>query len=55
MPLNLLYPDSRSEQLDLEAKVFGNDTTLINSRKKSFEEIDLKAWQDCDGIVVARI
>jgi phosphoglycerate dehydrogenase-like enzyme len=55
MPFTMLYPDSRSEVLDLEAKVFGPDTTLINPRKKSFEEIDLKAWQDCDGIVVARI
>ena len=55
MPLNMLYPDSRSEQLDLEAKVFGPDVTLLNPRKPSFEAIDLKAWQDCDGIVVARI
>ena len=55
MPLNLLYPDSRSAQLDLEAKVFGADTTLLNPRKNSFEEVDLAAWQNCDGIVVARI
>ena len=55
MPLNMLFPDSRSEVLDLEQKVFGDDTLLLNPRKKSFEEIDLKAWQECDGIVVARI
>lgn len=55
MPLTMLYPDSRSEVLDLEQKVFETDTTLINPRKKSFEEIDLKAWQNSDGIVVARI
>ncbi|MEQ1774199.1 MAG: C-terminal binding protein [Burkholderiales bacterium] len=55
MPLKMLYPDSRSDVLDLEANVFGAGTSLINPRKKSFEEIDLKAWQDCDGIVVARI
>ncbi|HTD92003.1 MAG TPA: C-terminal binding protein [Burkholderiales bacterium] len=55
MPLTLLYPDSRSDVLDLEEKVFGGDATFINSRKKSFEEIDLATWQGCDGIVVARI
>lgn len=55
MPLNMLYPDSRSEQLDLEAKAFGTDVTLLNPRKSSFEAIDLAAWQNCDGIVVARI
>ena len=55
MPLNMLYPDSRSEQLYLEAKVFGADVTLLNPRKPSFEAIDLAAWQNCDGIVVARI
>ncbi len=55
MPFNILYPDSRSTVLDLEQDVFADDTTFINPRKKSFEEIDLAAWQDCDGIVVARI
>ncbi len=55
MPLTLLYPDSRSDVLDLEQKVFGDDTRFINPRKKRFEEIDLAAWQACDGIVVARI
>jgi lactate dehydrogenase-like 2-hydroxyacid dehydrogenase len=55
MPLTLLYPDSRSEVLDLEQNVFGEGATFINPRKKSFEDIDLAAWQTCDGIVVARI
>jgi lactate dehydrogenase-like 2-hydroxyacid dehydrogenase len=55
MPLTLLYPDSRSDALDLEQEVFGDSATFINPRKKSFEEIDLAAWQTCDGIVVARI
>ena len=32
MSLNVLYPDSRSELLDIEAKVFGADTTLLNPR-----------------------
>lgn len=55
MPLTLLYPDSRSDALDLEQQVFGDGTTFLNPRKKSFDEIDLAAWQTCDGIVVARI
>jgi lactate dehydrogenase-like 2-hydroxyacid dehydrogenase len=55
MPHTVLYPDSRSEQLDLEAGVFGSDVTLINPRKTSFDAVDLNAWQTCDGIVVARI
>jgi lactate dehydrogenase-like 2-hydroxyacid dehydrogenase len=55
MPLALLYPDSRSDALDLEQQVFGDGATFLNPRKKSFEEIDLAAWQTCDGIVVARI
>ena len=55
MSLNVLYPDSRSELLDIEAKVFGADTTLLNPRKSSFAAIDLASWENCDGIVVARI
>jgi lactate dehydrogenase-like 2-hydroxyacid dehydrogenase len=55
MPFNVLFPDSRSPVLDLEAKVFGPDVTLLNPRKNSFEEVDLSAWQSCDGMVVARI
>ena len=55
MPFTMLFPDSRSEQLDLEARVFGPDVTLLNPRKPSFEAIDIKSWQECDGIVVARI
>lgn len=55
MAITMLYPDSRSEQLDIEAGVFGGDVTLINPRKSSFDAVDLNAWQSCDGIVVARI
>jgi phosphoglycerate dehydrogenase-like enzyme len=55
MALTLLYPDSRNDELDLEKKVFNDDSIFINSRKKSFADIDLKAWQSCDGIVVSRI
>ncbi|MBM3344573.1 MAG: C-terminal binding protein [Betaproteobacteria bacterium] len=55
MPLTVLYPDSRNDPLDLERKVFNDDTVLINPRQKSFDAIDLNAWQTCDGIVVSRI
>ena len=55
MPQTMLFPDSRSDVLDLEKKVFADDTELLNPRKSSFDAIDLKAWENCDGIVVARI
>jgi lactate dehydrogenase-like 2-hydroxyacid dehydrogenase len=55
MSQTVLFPDSRSEVLDLEKKVFNDDTVLLNPRKSSFDAIDLKHWQECDGIVVARI
>ncbi len=55
MPLTILYPDSRSVQLDIEQAVAGPDTVLINPRKASFDAIDLAAWENADGIVVARI
>ena len=55
MPLTILYPDSRSVQLDIEQAVAGPDTVLINPRKASFDAIELAAWENADGIVVARI
>lgn len=55
MPHTLLIPDGRSDVLDLEQKVFADDTVFINPRKKSFPEIDLAAWQSCDAMIVSRI
>lgn len=55
MPLTLLYPDSRTDVMDTEEKIFGPETTFINPRKPRFADIDLKAWETCDGIVVARV
>ncbi len=51
----ILYPDSRSDPLDLEQKIFGPQARLINPHKTRFGDIDLAAWQDCDAIVVVRI
>lgn len=55
MPLTILYPDSRSTQLDIEREVAGPDTVLINARKASFDAIELGAWESADGIVVSRV
>ena len=55
MPFSLLIPDGRSDVLDLEQNVFADDTQFVNPRRKSFAEIDLAAWQNCDGIIVSRI
>jgi len=55
MPFTLLYPDSRSDRMDVEEKIFGADTAFINPRKAKFEDIALNAWEICDGIVVARV
>jgi len=55
MPLTLLFPDSRSSQLDIEREVAGPDVVMLNPRKDRFDAIDMSAWEGCDGIVVARI
>lgn len=55
MPLNILFPDSRFSQLDVEREVTGPDTILISPRKDRFEAIELGAWENCDGIVVTRM
>ena len=51
MPFNILFPDSRSDPLDIEREVAGPDTTLVNARKDRFEAIELSAWQNCDAII----
>jgi lactate dehydrogenase-like 2-hydroxyacid dehydrogenase len=52
MSHTFLFPDSRSDLLDLEREVAGPDATLINPRKSSFESIEGSAWESCDAIVV---
>lgn len=55
MPLTILFPDSRSAQLDLEREVTGPDAILLNPRKDRFDAIELSAWEGCDAIIVARV
>ena len=55
MPLTILFPDSRSSELDIERGITGPDVVMLNPRKDRFDAIDISAWESCDGIVVARI
>jgi phosphoglycerate dehydrogenase-like enzyme len=55
MALTILYPDSRSDPLDIEQAIAGKDTVLLNPRQKSFDAIELKAWEGADAIVTSRI
>jgi D-3-phosphoglycerate dehydrogenase/C-terminal binding protein len=50
-----LFPDSRSSELDIERGITGPDVVMLNPRKDRFDAIDISAWENCDGIVVARI
>jgi len=52
MPNNYLFPDSRSDPLDLEREVAGPDAVLINPRQSSFEAIERSAWESCDAVIV---
>jgi lactate dehydrogenase-like 2-hydroxyacid dehydrogenase len=51
VPFNILFPDSRSDPLDIEREVAGADTVLVNARKDRFEAVELKAWESCDAII----
>jgi phosphoglycerate dehydrogenase-like enzyme len=55
MALTILYPDSRSDHLDIEQQVAGPDTVFINPRKPNFAAIDLSAWESADAIVTSRL
>jgi lactate dehydrogenase-like 2-hydroxyacid dehydrogenase len=46
-----LFPDSRSDPLDIEREVAGADTVLVNARKDRFEAVELKSWESCDAII----
>lgn len=52
MSFTLLYPDSRSPELDIEQAVVGADAKIVNTRKSSFDAIDIAHWHDCDAVVV---
>lgn len=55
MSFTLLFPDSRSSELDIEREVTGPDAVLLNPRKDRFEKIEPGAWESCDGIIVRRV
>ena len=45
MSYTILFPDSRSDPLDIERDVAGPDVELINARKTKFDEIDKETWR----------
>jgi lactate dehydrogenase-like 2-hydroxyacid dehydrogenase len=55
MSYTILFPDSRSEVLDLERGIVGPDVELINARKMRFGEIDAATWERADAIVLRHI
>ena len=55
MSYTILFPDSRSEQLDLERGIVGPDVELINARKSRFGDIDPAVWSSADAIVLRHI
>ena len=55
MSLTILFPDARTEELDIERAVAGPDAILLNPRQRRFDAIDLNSWESCDGVVVARL
>ena len=55
MSYTILFPDSRSEVLDLERGIVGPDVELINARRMHFPEIDPATWERADAIVLRHI
>ena len=55
MTHTILFPDSRSEVLDLEREIVGPDVELINARKMRFDDIDPETWGRADAIVLRHI
>jgi lactate dehydrogenase-like 2-hydroxyacid dehydrogenase len=52
MPYTILFPDSRSDPLDIEREVAGPDVELINARKDRFDAIDAETWGRADAVIV---
>ncbi|MES2563343.1 MAG: C-terminal binding protein [Pseudomonadota bacterium] len=50
--MNILFPDSRSDPLDLERNVAGADVELVNARKNRFEDVDPALWARADAVIV---
>jgi lactate dehydrogenase-like 2-hydroxyacid dehydrogenase len=55
MAFTILFPDSRSPQLDIERGVVGSDVELINARKDRFDEVETSAWEKSDAVVVRHV
>ena len=55
MSHTILFPDSRSEVLDLEREIVGPDVELINARRPRFADIDPETWGRADAIVLRHI
>jgi lactate dehydrogenase-like 2-hydroxyacid dehydrogenase len=55
MSYTILFPDSRSEVLDLERGIVGPDVELINARRMHFAEIDPATWGSADAVVLRHI
>jgi phosphoglycerate dehydrogenase-like enzyme len=55
MALTILYPDSRFDRLDVEQEIAGRDAVFINPRQRSFDAIELQAWESADAIVTSRL
>jgi lactate dehydrogenase-like 2-hydroxyacid dehydrogenase len=52
---NILFPDARVAELDVESAVAGADAVLVNPRQNRFGAIDAAAWERCDAVIVARV
>src|SRR4051812_5970844 len=55
MTYTILFPDSRSDPLDLEREVTGPDAEIVNARKESFEEVDPAEWARADAVVLRHV
>jgi phosphoglycerate dehydrogenase-like enzyme len=55
MAFTILYPDSRSDALDIEAQVTGTEAVILNPRKTRFDAIDPAVWESADAVVVSKI
>jgi lactate dehydrogenase-like 2-hydroxyacid dehydrogenase len=52
MPYTILFPDSRSDPLDIEREVAGAEVELINARQDRFDAIDADTWARADAVIV---
>ena len=51
----ILFPDSRSPQLDIERAVTGPEAELVNPRQATFDAVDKSAWERADAIVLRHV